>query len=239
MDSLRAECSKLDWHHSGPAPLLFLGLIDFPIFFFTISLSGKLWTHYYVPLFPAIILLLAGSLAYLYRYAEIPTKQVILNSLLVAVLVTWSFPPLSQVVTNLSQPAGEDARSTAAAYLKSVTTPEDTILVWGWESVIYFLAERESPTRFALPFALYVDTQYLDEYAGILLKEVQARPPAYIADLRDPGMPFIDGRPAETCLYGNKMSNKRMVDFLAFVCSNYEEDRSFETINIYKLRVHR
>jgi len=237
--AFRAECAKLDWHHPGPATLLFLGLIDFPIFFFTISLSGKLWTHYYVPLFPAIILLLAGCLAYLYRYAEIPSKQVMLNSLLVAVLVIGSFPPLYQVVTNLSEPAGEDARSTTAAYLKSVTTPEDTILVWGWESVIYFLAERGSPTRFALPFALYVNTPYLDEYVGILLKEVQARPPAYIADLRDAGMPFIDGRPAETCLSGNKMSNQRMVDFLAFVCSNYEEDRSFETINIYKLRVHR
>jgi len=237
--AFRAECSKLDWHHPGPATLLFLGLIDFPIFFFTISLSGKLWTHYYVPLFPAIILLLAGSLAYLYRCAETPSKQVMFNSLLVVVLVIGSFPPLNQVVTNLRKPAGEDARSTTAAYLKSVTTPQDTILVWGWESVIYFLAERESPTRFALPFALYVNTPYLDEYAGILLKEVQARPPAYIADLRDPGMPFIDGRPAETCVSGNQMSNQRMVDFLAFVCSNYEEDRSFETINIYKLRVHR
>jgi hypothetical protein len=239
MDSLRAECAQLDWRHPGPATLLFLGLIDFPLFFFTISLSGKLWTHYYVPLFPAIILLLAGSLAYLYRYAEIPSKQVLLNSLLVVVLAIGSIPPLNQVAAGLSKPAGADARSTTAAYLKSVTTPQDTILVWGWESVIYFLAQRESPTRFALPFALYVDTPYLDEYAGILLKEVQARPPAYIADLRDPLMPFIDGRPAETCVSGNQMTNPRMVVFLAFVCANYEEDRSFETINIYKLRAKR
>jgi len=239
IDLLRAECAKLDWRHPGPETLLFLGLIDFPIFFLTISLSGKLWTHYYVPLFPAIILLLAGSLATLYRSTEIQSKQVMLNSLLVAVLVIGSFPPLYQVATNLITPAGEDARSRAAAYLKSVTTPDDTILIWGWESVIYFLAQRESPTRFALPFALYVKTPYLDEFAGILLKEVEARPPAYIADLREPDMPFIDGRPAETCLSGNKMNTKRMVDFLAFVCSNYNEDRSFETINIYKLRVHK
>ncbi|MBE3143360.1 MAG: hypothetical protein IMZ61_05475, partial [Planctomycetes bacterium] len=104
--AFRAECSQLDWHHPGPATLLFLGLIDFPIFFFTISLSGKLWTHYYVPLFPAIILLLAGSLAYLYRYAETPSKQVMLNSLLVVVLVIGSFPPLNQAVNNLRKPAG-------------------------------------------------------------------------------------------------------------------------------------
>jgi hypothetical protein len=236
MDSLRAECLKLDWYHPGPATLLFLGLIDFPIVLFTISLSGKPWTHYYVVLFPAIILLLAGSLAYLHRFAEIPTKQVMLNSLLVAVLVTGSFPPLRQVVISLSEPAGEDARSTTAAYLKSVTMPEDTILVWGWESVIYFLAERESPTRFALPFAFYLKTPYLDEYAGILLEEVQARPPAYIADLMDAGMPLIEGRPAETCLSGNRLENGRMIDFLAFVCSHYEYDRSIETINVYKLR---
>ena len=239
LDALRDECSKLDWHHAGPPTLLFLGLIDFPIFFLTISLSGKLWTHYYIPFLPGIILLLAGSLAYLYRYAGNPYRRVMFNSLLVAVLVTGSFPPLNQIVTNLSAPAGGDARSRVAAYLKSMTTPEDTILVWGWESGIYFMAQRESPTRFALPFALYIKTPYLDEYTAILLKEVEARPPVYIADLRNPEMPFVDGRPAETCLSGNQMTNQGMVDFLAYVCGNYVEDSSIDTINIYRLRVKR
>jgi hypothetical protein len=236
LDALRAECSKVDWRHAGPATLLFLGVIDFPIFFLTISVSGKLWTHYYVPFFPGIILLLAGSLAYLYPFVSNPSKRVMFNSLLVALLVTGAFPPLNQIVTTLRSPAGDDARSKTAAYLKSVTSPEDTILVWGWESGIYFLAQRQSPTRFALPFALYVNSPYLDEYAGILLKEVQARPPAYIADLRNPEMPFIEGRSAATCLSGNHMIDQRMVDFLAYVCANYVEDRGIETINIYKLK---
>ncbi len=152
------------------------------------------------------------------------------NSLLVALLVTGAFPPLNQIVTSLSAPAGEDARSKTAAYLKAMTTPDETILVWGWESGIYFLAQRQSPTRFALPFALYVNSPYLDDYAGILLKEVQARPPAYIADLNNPEMPFIEGRPVETCLSGNHMLDQRMVDFLAYVCANYTEDRGIDTI---------
>jgi hypothetical protein len=239
LDALRAECLKVDWRHVGPVTLLFLGFVDFPIFFLTISVSGKLWTHYYVPFFPGIILLLAGILSYLYPFASNPSKRVMFNSLLVAVLVTGAFPPLNQIVTSLSAPAGDDARSKTAAYLKSMTSPEDTILVWGWESGIYFLAQRESPTRFALPFALYVNSPYLDEYAGILLKEVQARPPAYIADLRNPEMPFIEGRPPETCLSGNHMIDQRMVDFLAYVCANYKEDRSIDTINIYKLQINR
>ena len=238
LEILRAEWAKVDWRHVGPATLLFLGLVDFPIFFLTISLSGKLWTHYYIPFFPGIILVLAGGLAYLYRYAANLSKRVLFNSLLVAVLVTGSFPPLNQIVTTLSSPAGDDARSRASAYLKSMTTPEDTILVWGWESGIYFMAQRESPTRFSLPFALYVKTPYLDEYASILLKEVEARPPLYIADLRNPEMPFINGRPPDTCLSGNQMTNQRMVDFMAFVCANYIEDKSFETINVYRLRAH-
>ena len=205
LEALRAECRQVDWRHAGPASLLWLGLIDFPIFFLTISVSGKLWTHYYVPFFPGIILLLAGSLAYLYPLVSNPSRRVMFNSLLVALLVTGAFPPLNQIVTSLSAPAGDDARSKTAAYLKAMTTPDDTILVWGWESGIYFLAQRQSPTRFALPFALYVNSPYLDDYAGILLKEVQARPPAYIADLNNPEMPFIEGRPVETCLSGNHM----------------------------------
>ena len=164
------------------------------------------------------------------------SRALLLNSLLVAALVIGAFPSLHQVASNLITPSGDDARSRTAAYFKSATKPGDTILVWGWESGIYFMAQRQSPTRFALPFALYVNTPYLDEFTAILLKEVQARPPAFIADLRDPGMPFIDGRPAATCLSGNQMTNQGMVDFLAYICAHYEEDRSFDTINIYKLR---
>jgi hypothetical protein len=187
-----------------------------------------------ITLFPAVLLLLSGGLGCLYRYFRTSIRQAVLNGLLIAALLTGSFPPLHQVASNLIEPAGGDARSAAAAYIKKVTTPEDTILVWGWEAVIYFLSQRDAPTRFALPFALYLDTPYLNEYAGILLQEVQAHPPAFILDLRDPGMPFIDGRPAETCVSGNQMIHQRMVDFLAYVCANYQEDRSFDTINVYK-----
>jgi hypothetical protein len=236
IEKVRGQLAQVDWQHAGPATLLFLGLLDFPIFFLTISLSGKLWTHYYIPFFVGIFLLLAGSLAYLYRVIGSPSKRMLLNSLLAAALVIGAFPSLHQVASNLITPAGDDARSLTAAYFKSATKPDDTILVWGWESGIYFMAQRQSPTRFALPFALYVNTPYLDEFTAILLKEVQAQPPAFIADLRDPGMPFIDGRPAATCLSGNQMTNQGMVDFLAYICAHYVEDRSFDTINIYKLR---
>ena len=188
-------------------------------------------------LYPAIILLLSGSLAYLSQFTDTQTKRMMLNSCVIAVLVIGAIPPMLQVVGALKRAKGEDARSAAAAYLKSVTRADDTILVWGWESVIYFLAERGSPTRFALPFVFYLDTPYLDEYADTLLEEVKARPPAYIADLMDPEMPLIGGRAAETCLSGNQMGTQKMVDFLAYVCANYEPDRDFEEINIYKLRV--
>ena len=233
--ALRAQCSALDWHHPGFATFLFFGLVDFPLVLLTVSLGDKNYTHYFVTLFPAVLLLLAGGLAYLYRVAETPTHQVLVNSLLIGILVAGSFPPLRQVVIVLSEPSGQDERSLTAAYLKSVTTPADTILVWGWESVIYFLAQRDSPTRFALPFALYLDTPYLDEYAGLLLAEVQAHPPAYIVDLMDARMPLIEGRPAEACLSGNRLDSPRLVDFLAFVCSHYEYNRRIQTINIYRL----
>jgi hypothetical protein len=225
----------LDWRYPGFGAFLFLGLVDFPLVLLTVSLGDKNYTHYFVTLFPAVLLLLAGSLAYLYRVVETPARQALVNGLLIGILVTGSFPPLRQVVIVLSQPAGRDERSLTAAYLKSVTTPADTILVWGWESVIYFLAGRDSPTRFALPFALYLDTPYREEYAGLLLAEVQARPPAYIVDLLDARMPLIEGRPADTCLSGNRLDSPRLVDFLAFVCSHYEYNRRIQTINIYRL----
>lgn len=234
--ALRAGLSSFDWRRPGYAPFLFLGWVDFLVALLSISIADKSYTHYYVVLFPATILVLAGSLAYLYRAIETPARQALVNGLLVGILVAGSFPALRQVVVSLSEPGGQDPRSLTARYLKSVTSPGDPILVWGWESGIYFLADRDAPTRFALPFALYLDTPYLEEYAALLLKEVQAHPPEYIVDLLDARMPLIESRPEDTCLSGSRLDSPGMLKFLDFVCSHYRYDRRVHEINIYKLR---
>lgn len=227
-----AACTSVDWRRPGPAALLFLGMADLPLVVVSIALSGKDFAHYFISLFPALILLLAGGLAVIQPVA----RRLWLNSALIAVLMVTGFAPMLQIGTYLRQPGEGDARSAAASYLQSVTRPDQPILVWGWESGIYFLAQRQAPTRFAFPFALYQASPYQEYYAGILLRDLQQNPPAYILDLLDAGMPLIEGRPAETCATGSRLESAGLQAVLNYVCEHYAFDRTLEGYNLYRLK---
>ena len=236
---LRSILAQGEWHRPGAGPLLFLGLVDLPVAVFSISLSGKDFSHYYISLFPAVFLLLAGGLTYLHAILvqaahRNAALQKGLNALLAAVLAAGSFAPALQVYAFLSNPGAGDARFAAAAYLKANTTPDDKILVWGWESVIYFLAERESPTRYAIQFAAYLDSPYQENVLKTLLADLQTSPPLYIADTLEADMPLLEGRSGSDCISGSRVEDPRLLAIISFVCSNYSLDQSFDNIRVYK-----
>ena len=236
LTDLRNAFVRMDWQLPGTAPLLFLGLIDLPAVLLTISLSGKDFTHYYISLFPAVFLLLAAGLSYVVPIVARTFRAINLNLVLAALLVITAFGPVLQVYAFLSNPGKGDARLATAAYLQSVTAPEDKILMWGWEAGIYFLANREPPTRYAFQFPAYLESPYQQSVLSTLLADLQNDPPAYIADTRDAGMPLIEGRPGKECLSGSQAKDAQLLAILSFVCSNYDFDRTFEYIYVYKLR---
>jgi hypothetical protein len=233
---LRAALERLDWTRAGPPALLFLGLLDLPLVLLTITLSGKDFSHYYISLFPALFLLLGGGLAAVAPVIGRASGAAVLNCLLAGLLIAGAFAPGLQIATFLSNPGSGDARAQTAAYLKSATSPEDRILVWGWESLIYFLAERESPTRYAFQFPAYLESPYQPAVLSTLLADLQQQPPVYIADTVDGGMPLVEGRPGAECLSGSRLEDAQLLAILSFVCDNYEYERSIEHINIYRLR---
>ena len=157
---LHDQLTRVDWAHPGTAPFLFLGLVDLPIVLMTISLSGRNYTHYYISLFPAIFLLLAGALTYITKIITDTSHKTILNCCLVAILLSGSLAPILYILTDHGQSTNDNPFYQTAIYLTSVTTPQDKILIWGWESIIYFLAEREPPTRYAFQFPAYFDSPY-------------------------------------------------------------------------------
>lgn len=78
-----------------------------------------------------------------------------------------------------------------AAYLRAHTQPGEPIHVWGYESLVYFLADRPASTRFQMTHPLVMrvpggtispmQQRWRDEFVAA----VTARPPAYVAVVRD------------------------------------------------------
>ena len=233
---IHAELSRIDWTHPGTASFLFLGLLDLPIVLLTISLSGRNYTHYYISLFPAIFLLLAGALSFLYKIVTDNSHKMILNCFLVALLLSGSFTPVLYFLSDHGQSTNDDPFFKTAVYLNSVTTPQEKILMWGWESVIYYLAEREPPTRYAFQFPAYFDSPYKQIVLTTLLEDIRSDPPSFIADTMNEEMPLIEGRSGDNCLSGSTMKDENLRSIISFICTNYEFVMSIETINIYKLK---
>ena len=151
-------------------------------------------------------------------------------------MLSGSYSPLLQIGLKLPLKVddSQDSRAQTAAYLKSVTQPQDKILQWGWESVIYFLAERESPTRYSFQFPAYLNTPYRQAVLATLSKDIEADPPLYIADTQDDSMPFIQGKSMAECLAANPANGNGLQPILNYMCSHYQFVKNFGSINIYK-----
>ncbi len=72
----------------------------------------------------------------------------------------------------------------AAAWARANLTPEETLLVWGFEPAVNFLSERRSPTRFIYDY--YLTSETLPESARaaawrLFWSDVDADPPDWIA----------------------------------------------------------
>ena len=233
--SFRNSLSQMDWQHAGTVTLLFLGILDLPFVVFTITLSGLNFPHYYISLFTPLFLLLAGGVAFAHDILRHSSHQKLFSWVFAALIVAGAVFPVLQIAKRLQLPGGGDARSVAAAYLNTATAPQDKILVWGWESVIYFLADREAPTRYAFQFPAYLASPYQQAVQETLLQDIQTKPPRYIADTNDPEMPFIQGQTTAACLSANPVDGDKLQQILNYVCTNYHFEKSIDNINLYRL----
>ncbi len=73
-----------------------------------------------------------------------------------------------------------------AEYIKAHTTQDDKILVWGAESTIYFLSQRESPTRYFYNYPLLTESYVTPEMKEEFLSDLSCDSPVYIVVVLSP-----------------------------------------------------
>jgi hypothetical protein len=123
-----------------------------------------------------------------------------------------------------------DAETTrrVAAYVRDHTDPADTVLVWSHEATINFLADRLSPTRFAVDGWLVVASPMQDRWRGEFVAALEASPPRYIV--------VVEG---DRMLLQPEDSMTQMRQFAGFndlVGRRYAEETRIEQYHLYRLR---
>lgn len=157
------------------------------------NVTGRGYSHYYVPLIPTTALLITLSLPAIRRFGAQPDRrprliaaglQLYLGGLLLGVSLGASLFRFWMVDWDI---AGPERRRDVVSYVTEHTDPDQTVLVWGVDTVINFQSGRNSPTEYTYGYPLVVPGYTTDEDIQDVVLDLKTNRPALIIDttLRD------------------------------------------------------
>jgi hypothetical protein len=172
--------------------LLLVLLIDLPIEFILISVSGRTYYHYYMTLLPVL------------AFFSAITFWMIINSLRlwkVESIIKWVF--MISVVIILIWSSYADYKNQLVTfnsigdkfminYISSNSNFGDYVLLWGAESSINFFTERESPGKYVYQYPLFTDGYVNEQMILEFLEDIIQKKPKLIIDTNNSFTPFFD-----------------------------------------------
>ena len=114
-------------------------------------------------------------------------------------------------------------------YLRENSTPKDGVLVWGSEPLIYFLAQRNPPTRFVSNLAL-ISLWAPPAWRTELIRSLEGAPPKYIVVSREDWVPMI----SFNFLDSEGYLRERFPALLGFVTSRYQKVDDYKEFSIFR-----
>ncbi|HEX5446838.1 MAG TPA: glycosyltransferase family 39 protein [Pirellulales bacterium] len=121
-----------------------------------------------------------------------------------------------------------DVHRQAAEYIRSRTSPGETMLVWGYETVVNFLADRRAPTRFAVDRILCLEGfKRQSAWRAEFLHSLGQKPPAYIVVVDHNGTSIWRESTEEL---------QRFPEFHDLVSRDYVEETRFDRLRLYHWR---
>jgi len=176
----------------GWLPLLAIGLVDLPIEFILISLSGRTYAHYYMTVLPVLSIFagvtfwvifsshLFDDISHLARY--------LLIAGVVAVILWASYAQYRNTILSFRGLINKQAY--IVSKIQSNTSPEDRILLWGAETSVNYFSRRVSPTRFVYQYPLYTRGYVNEQMIIEFLDSVIRMHPKWLIDTRNPETPI-------------------------------------------------
>lgn len=212
-----------------------VALIGLPLGLLLASLgkTGIGYAHYYIAWLP-IFLVLAGVFAYDSAQGLASTTlrrlwrwNVSASSLWVLSLaLAMGFLPLAERVRG-ARDADAQTRLHALAIelIRRTSAASDSVLVWGFEPSVNFVARRTSPTRFVYQLPLYVDGYQSPRMIDEFFRDLTATKPILIIDASsssDDVTPPIDPVKRATWRGGARIRVPSEMDrVFEYVTSNY------------------
>ena len=186
------------------------GLIWYAAAWLSGSIQGKGFSYHYLPLLPAHAFMIGlGAEALLARVSAGSIRRMVIavlaaaiylpsiaaqNGVLAAKLAQTPDPRASYYATfRASSDFDLNGTLAFAETIRARRAPEDKLFVWGYETMLYFLAESPPYYRYAYnwPFMVsYYDGRYTDD----LLARLRSDPPAQFVVQKEDATPWVTYR---------------------------------------------
>jgi 4-amino-4-deoxy-L-arabinose transferase-like glycosyltransferase len=208
------------------------------------SATGREYAHYWALLAPFAALLAAHGLGVLMDGWQSARKRLHAEALLLALAVPTIIAVLPLYLVDVdeahtlknpdkAEARAEVASTKVAAYVASLSAPDDEILVFGLEAQLYALAGRRPAAYYNRPLAaLRVEPESFER----TMREIEADPPAVIVDSARTEIPAQRGSDTTTSAIVIDIDPARRERFDAFLAAHYEFKGRVEYADVYALR---
>lgn len=208
--------------------LLAIALLALPIELVLVSISGNPFDHYFLALLPVFAILAAfafrGVLVGLERVGLQARALDLFGWVLILVLVAFA----AENVQGLLQRISSRQENAIVQFLRANTAPTDGVYIWGPESRVLFLAQRQAPTRFVYPTPLvrhdYANNAYVEEFMTALT----THPPRWL----------IDPNPGKHSLFNFPVHAENTPAEVESLLARYQERTVIDGWEIYELRAN-
>ena len=219
------------WKEHRPAAILLVGWTATTVLL--VILQGRFYAYHWLPLLPAVTLLVAGALRDLFARARTVATTIAIVLVIgcaapigleVARFVEWRAGVMDRAryYDDYGEPGAE---MRAVDWLRSSGRP-GKIFAFGWLCSVAWLSERESVSRFgySLPLMMGEGSDIRSRYRAELMAALLADPPAYV----------VVGALSERIL-GTRLTIEDFPELAAFVRVRYREVARFQTITIHEI----
>jgi len=164
--------------------LLSVALVGLPVELVLAGASGRSFPHYYIAWLPVLGVLSAFlASAVISAIMRGRPHEPVLRPWMVAVCLVLAGVPLAvRFAPRATAHATRRAGNPVASYIMEKTGPGDSVLIWGAEARLNFLARRRAPTRFVYQYPLYMRGYQKAGHVRRLLRDLSLDPPALIID---------------------------------------------------------
>lgn len=154
------------------------------------GLSGMNYQHYFIPMVPAYLVLIAALMTDIWRWS---CGRFLLSARRLAIgtgffLLLMSLPVFPILGENYAS-RNPSAMTKTGDFLRENTDVEDKVLIWGGSAAPYLLSGRRAPSRYFIVKSLYDFSARMGTGRWeTFLTEVRADPPKWIVFIPDQRM---------------------------------------------------